>query len=180
MIEDEPSGNDRPPYSYVPGGPWPHPISDPNGHSSGHRAGLVPPIVADAWSRSPAYLTGIALFNDGYYWEAHEVWEGLWHAHGRRGPTADLLKALIKLAAAGVKVREGQPAGVTTHAGRASALIAAVAEAVGPSLLGLDLPKLAAIATEIAERPPTDASGRDAAVAVVFAFRLEPSDVRPG
>ena len=57
-------------------------------------------------------VEGIALFNAGYYWEAHEAWEGLWHAHGRDGPTADVLKGLIKLAAAGVKVREGRPHGV--------------------------------------------------------------------
>ncbi|TGQ49534.1 DUF309 domain-containing protein, partial [Mesorhizobium sp. M1C.F.Ca.ET.210.01.1.1] len=23
---------------------------------------------------------GIDLFNHGYYWEAHEAWEPLWHA----------------------------------------------------------------------------------------------------
>jgi hypothetical protein len=124
-------------------------------------------------------LRGINLFNDGYYWESHEAWEGLWHAHGRRGPTADLLKALIKLAAAGVKVREGQPAGVTTHARRAALLIVAVAEAVGPGHLGLNLTELAAFATDLAERPPTAASGKDAAVAVVFTFRLEPREIRP-
>ena len=58
--------------------------------------------------RSGRFRRAIELFNAGYYWEAHEVWEELWHVEGRRGPTAELLKALIKLAAAGVKVREGQ------------------------------------------------------------------------
>ena len=67
------------------------------------------PMPADA-AASPMFRRGVALFNAGYYWEAHEAWEGLWHAYGRRGPTADVLKALIKLAAAGVKVREGQRA----------------------------------------------------------------------
>ena len=64
------------------------------------------PIVADGWALSPAYLRGVELFNAGYYWEAHESWEALWHAHGRRGPTAGVLQGLIKLAAAGVKIRE--------------------------------------------------------------------------
>ena len=48
---------------------------------------------------------GRALFNARLFWEAHEAWERLWHAHGRRGPTADLLKALIKLAAAGARAQ---------------------------------------------------------------------------
>jgi predicted metal-dependent hydrolase len=31
----------------------------------------------------PRYLAGISLFNDGDYFEAHEVWEGLWaESHG--------------------------------------------------------------------------------------------------
>jgi hypothetical protein len=54
-----------------------------------------------------AYLRGIDLFNFGYWWESHEAWEGLWRACGRRGPAADFLKGLIKLAAAGVKASTG-------------------------------------------------------------------------
>jgi uncharacterized protein len=66
------------------------------------------------------------LFNHGYYWEAHEVWEQLWVAAGRQGADADLLKGLIKLAAAGVKCRQGQIAGVRRHALRAAELLAGV------------------------------------------------------
>jgi len=174
MIDGDDGRNDRPPYSYVPGGPWPHPIADPAGHSSGSRPGPALPVVGDAWGKSPAYLRGVDLFNDGYYWEAHEVWEALWHAHGRRGPVADVVKALIKLAAAGVKVREGQPHGVATHAGRAADLLDAVRAGHGPRRLGIDLGDLASRAREVAGRPPTAAAGKDATVAVVFAFRIEP------
>ena len=65
----------------------------------------------------------MALFNAGYYWEAHDAWESLWHAHGRRGVVADVIKALIKLAAAGVKAREGHEHGVRIHAGRAAEFV---------------------------------------------------------
>ena len=51
----------------------------------------------------------------------------LWHAAGRTGATADFLKGLIKLAAAGVKVREGRAAGVRRHAERAVDLLQRVA-----------------------------------------------------
>lgn len=63
------------------------------------------------------------LFNHGYYWEAHEVWESLWIAAGRRGAWALLLQGLIKLAAAGVKCREGRREGVRRHAVRAGELV---------------------------------------------------------
>src|SRR5207245_4482297 len=129
--------------AFGPGGPWPHPTGSPQGHSAGKPHEVVPPIGRDDWRDSSAYLRGIQLFNAGYYWEAHEAWEGLWHAHGRKGPTADVLKGLIKLAAAGVKVRERQPGGVSTHANRAAALFEAVREKEGPRVLGLDLVWLA-------------------------------------
>jgi hypothetical protein len=57
------------------------------------------------------YLRGIDLFNHGFYWESHEAWEAVWISAGRRGSVADFLKALIKVAAAGVKAREGREAG---------------------------------------------------------------------
>jgi hypothetical protein len=120
---------------------------------------------------------GIRLFDQGFYWEAHEAWERLWHWLGRTGPEADLVKALIKLAAAGVKIRQGQPAGVRTHAGRARALIHSLRKAGQDVLLGLDLSVLEARAGEVENDPPTDLQGLDARVVRVFTFELEP---RPG
>lgn len=111
-----------PPYSYVPGHA-PHPVSDPAGHMHGKAHESPPPLDPGAWRESAAYLYGVDLFNHGYYWEAHEAWESLWHAAGRAGTTATWLKALIKLAAAGVKVREGNAAGATRHARRALDLV---------------------------------------------------------
>lgn len=92
-----------PPYGYVPGlNPRPEGEAE------------IPPEDRFAW--------GVDLFHNGYYWEAHEAWEGCWHAAGRRGPVADRLKGLIRLAAAGVKVRQRQPDGVASHAAGAAAL----------------------------------------------------------
>src|SRR4051812_36882722 len=93
-----------PPYSYVTGR-FPHPTRDPAGHSYGHAPLAPPPIDPEYWQQSRDYLFACDLFNFGFYWESHEVWESLWQACGRSGPTADFLKGLIKLAAAGVKAR---------------------------------------------------------------------------
>jgi uncharacterized protein len=117
------TAQDLPPYTYTPG-VTPHPISDPAGHSHG-RAGSAVTMNAERLSESPAFRRGVELFGTGYYWEAHEEWESVWHAVGRQGSIADVLKGLIKLAAAGVKAREGNLEGVRRHARRAVELLSA-------------------------------------------------------
>lgn len=173
-IPQSPSPIPYPPYAFVPGGRWPHPTGAPGGHSAGESRGATAPIEEENWSRSPSYRRGIVLFNAGYYWEAHEVWEGLWHAHGRRGPTADLIKGLIKLAAAGVKVRQRQRHGVVTHARRASGSFAMARACGGRFQLGLDLDEWIKTAEGIADEPPDDPEPPGVPVSRVFAFRIEP------
>src|SRR5947209_1764288 len=92
LVPDEP----LPPYTYVPGR-CPHPTSDPAGHSFNVPRERPAAPDPDNWAACRPYQVGIDLFNHGYYWEAHEVWEGLWHACGRKGMTADFLKGLIRL-----------------------------------------------------------------------------------
>lgn len=167
LVPDEP----LPPYSYVTGR-FPHPTRDPAGHSFGRAAHQPPPIAPDRWRQSRDYLAGCDLFNHGYYWEAHEMWEGLWHACGRRGPTADFIKALIKLAAAGVKAREGRPGGVARHAARAAELLESVrARTTEASYLGLDVDRLIATARRLAREPITPAPSNEP-VQIVFDFQL--------
>jgi hypothetical protein len=120
---------------------------------------------------------GCDLFNHGYYWEAHETWEGLWVACGRKGTTADFLKGLIKLAAAGVKAREGRSPGVTRHAARAAALFRLVRRAIdAPRYLGLCVADLIAVADDLPGH--TSAAHRNAPVEIVFDFHLIPEPVR--
>jgi hypothetical protein len=163
-----------PPYAYIPGGGWHHPTRSPHGHLFGRGHSTANPIEQDRWEGSPEYRRGIDLFNAGFYWEAHEAWESLWHAHGRRGPIAEVLQALIKLAAAGVKVREGRPGGVRTHASRAAILFARARAQAGPHLLGLDLDDWVARALALSQNPPIDLAPRGTPVSRVFDFRLEP------
>jgi hypothetical protein len=175
---DDGSGRERtwwmPPYSYVPGGPWPHPNRakeagvDREQEPSGTGAS-TPEEVAD----SPLFRRGVELFDAGYYWEAHEAWEVLWHAAGRRGATADVLRGLIKLAAAGIKVRERREAGVRTHARRAADCFASARRQGGVHQLGLDLDVWIERALAIAEGPPADPGLPDAPVTRVFAFGFD-------
>jgi uncharacterized protein len=48
-------------------------------------------------------LYGIDLYNFGYWWECHEVFEGLWHAVGHDTEQGNFFQALIQLAAANLK-----------------------------------------------------------------------------
>ena len=149
-----------PPYSYVPGR-YPHPFSDPRGHRYG--IDFPPPSCADPdrWRESFHYLLGLDLFNHGYFWEAHEMWEKLWHAAGRKGPAADFYKGLIQLAVAGVKIREGRPGGVLSHARRAAELFGQVRAAVGgEGYMGLCWESLQEVSEEMQQAVP--AQGGDA------------------
>jgi hypothetical protein len=94
-------------------------VRDPAGHS--YQVEPVP-VAAEASLDADAFLWGLDLFNHGYYWEAHEAWEGLWQVADRDGPLRMLFKGLILLSAAGVKIRERKNAAAARHAMRAAAL----------------------------------------------------------
>ncbi len=116
-----------PPYTYIPGRA-PHPLSDPRGHSYGRESRDAQPAGGAGHAPSVEFLWGVDLFNHGYYWEAHEAWESIWLSAGRETSRGRFLQALIKLAAAGVKAREGRPAGIRRHAARARELLDGIPE----------------------------------------------------
>lgn len=106
-----------PNYAYLPGR-LPHPIRHPAGHS--YQVEVIHP-AADI--ESEEFTWGCELFNHGYYWEAHEAWEGIWQVADKGSRLRSLLKALILLSAAGVKIREGKHTPAMRHAGRAAGLL---------------------------------------------------------
>ncbi len=121
------SSIELPAYAFIPGTSLPHPIRDPRGHSYGRKRISPPALTNDNWSTHKNYLVGLDLFNYGYYWEAHEEWERLWKSSGPDSLTGRFLKGLVKLSAAGVKVREGSIHGVRRHAASAGEVFADVA-----------------------------------------------------
>lgn len=68
---------------------------------------------------SPAYLEGIRLFNQGDYFNAHEVWEDAWNDANRR--ESSFYKGLIQLAVALCHFHNGNVRGATRlfHSGQA-------------------------------------------------------------
>jgi len=97
-----------PPYRFVPG-VNPHP-ERPGGH--GHRwQGETSPLSPDTWHENRLYLYGIDLYHQGYYWESHEAWEGLWRQNPRGEVPAQFLQGLILNSAAQLKVHAGAAPG---------------------------------------------------------------------
>ena len=91
-----------PSYRFLPG-KNPHPRRDPLGHSYGQPEPKLLAFPPEEWQRSEDYLYGIDLYNFAYWWECHEIFEGLWHAVGHDTEQGNFFQALIQLAAANLK-----------------------------------------------------------------------------
>ncbi|HKP00804.1 MAG TPA: DUF309 domain-containing protein [Nitrospiraceae bacterium] len=48
-------------------------------------------------------MYGIDLYNFAFWWECHEIFEGLWHTVGHKTEQGSFFQALIQLAAANLK-----------------------------------------------------------------------------
>ena len=148
FLPDEPF----PPYRFVPG-KAPHPFM----HAGGYAYQQLPPPppyrATDAWRDNAAFLRGCDFFNRGWWWEAHEVWEGSWHVcKPCDAPQADLLQSLIQYAAAALNRERGHDKAAQRLLGLANARLAVLATAT-PRLCGLDLAALMAEAERHLGRP---------------------------
>ncbi|ADG67269.1 protein of unknown function DUF309 [Planctopirus limnophila DSM 3776] len=119
-----------PAYTFIPGSDAPHPYRDPRGHSYQKRHPPSRPLIPASWAENRNYLLAMDYFNYGYYWESHEEWERLWRVSTPDSLVGRFLKGLVKLAAAGVKVRENSIHGVRRHSASAGEIFADVAAEV--------------------------------------------------
>jgi hypothetical protein len=132
-----------PPYRYVPG-LHPHPVAHPEGHShdpTGAHPQAGPLLPADRWRESNDYLFGVDLYNRGYWWEAHEAWEGLWQQTDKSGQQGRFLQGLIQTSAAHLKRHVHQPDGVQRLLERAREHLAAARAGLGADglYMGVDI-----------------------------------------
>ena len=100
-----------PSYRFVPGHSA-HPRRDLQGHSYGKLEPKLGSVSSDRWFDCEDYLYGVDLYNFGYWWESHEVFEALWHAAGHATMEGRFFRAIIQIAAANLKRAMGrdQPA----------------------------------------------------------------------
>ncbi|SHJ06052.1 protein of unknown function [Malonomonas rubra DSM 5091] len=93
-----------PAYRYLPFRPdIPHPKVDPAGHSYGREDDDLAGFSPADWRQCQPFLYGVDLFNNGYWWEAHEAWETIWLAAGQKTPTGQFIQGLILLSAGQLK-----------------------------------------------------------------------------
>lgn len=111
-------------YCYVPG-QAPHPRRDKGGHSYGRPEPRARRADPAEWRRDEVYLTGVDLFNLGFYWESHEAFEALWRA-ASGPPERDFFQGVIQLAAASLKHRMGAERAARALAERALARLGGV------------------------------------------------------
>ena len=109
-----------PPYRFVPG-KAPHPFAHEGGWGYGTERPVPPYTPPERWRECTNYLYGVDLFNAGWWWEAHETWEELWHVtQAESEGWTDLLKGLIQLAACSLNRERG------VHGGANRLLVTAV------------------------------------------------------
>lgn len=125
-------------YRFLPG-QMPHPRRHPCGHSYGLQEPRPRAFLEEEWSASEDYLYAIDLYNFAYWWESHEVFEGLWHVCGRRTSAGNFFQALIQLAAANLKQVLGRERAVKNLVQRGLERL----QNVPPRYMGVDTVRLA-------------------------------------
>lgn len=97
----------------------------------------VPVVFGDVGQ----WRSGLSLFEQGLFWEAHEAWEELWHLCQKQSCAGLVLRGLIQAAAACLKSVRGEERGVAILSARAAATL----RSAGVSAWnGVDLERLCA------------------------------------
>lgn len=139
MTTEDTSKIDLPPHAYVPG------------RTPRHADGTFDDICTsakfasgvDGLARSKAWQTGLEWLRDGYYWEAHELFEAVWMALPEDAPERQMVQALIQVANGHLKFRMGRPEAARRVVERANAHLRACRSSGKSVLLGIDIESLA-------------------------------------
>lgn len=94
-----------PPHAYVPGQTPRH----PEGYFDPLIATLPANLPPEALHQSALWRAALAYFDQGYYWEAHELLEPIWMRCPEASAERRMVQALIQLANARLKLRMQRP-----------------------------------------------------------------------
>ncbi len=100
------------------------------------------------WEQNLPYRYGWRLFEAGFYWEAHEVWECVWLAAPPNSRERLLLRSLIQFANAKLKQAMGQERAVARLAGELAGLLAEPGLRGAP-VMGVSAAELSRLLNEI-------------------------------
>ena len=79
---------------------------------AGFKVGLTPELTPEDLAGSDAFDAGIEAFCQGFYWEAHELWEPVWMCLPAGSGERQVMQGLIQLTNAGLKAAMGRPRAV--------------------------------------------------------------------
>jgi hypothetical protein len=97
------------------------------------------PTDPRAWRENEAYLAGLHLYANGYYWEAHEVLEPVWMNASPNSQERELTQGLIQLANAALKLKMAQPAAADRLAAIAEKHFREAALGAATIVMGVDI-----------------------------------------
>ena len=109
------------------------------------------------WRENVAWLYGIRLIREGFYWEAHEVLETVWMNAAPNSREKALVQALIHGANARLKQRLGRPNAAARLVALSTEACKRVYEKDGGPVLGLSTEAAMAFCSRI--RDESDESG---------------------
>lgn len=125
---------------------------------------------------SEALERGIALFNEGRYMEAYEVWEARWSEDMTEG--TELLQGLLQISVGLAKLEGGNPRGTLKLLDRGMGLL----KPYGPEAYEIDIDSLLEVVGGFRERAATlIAAGNEGGNTVVSTDQAsqEPVEERP-
>ena len=132
-----------PPYRFVPG-VNPHPVRDPEGHSYGLHEPPRDAVPQERWRDDEDHLFAVDLYHNGFFWEAHEVWEAVWRTAPSGGPQWLFVQGLIMLAAGQLKLHMGNRRAALHLTRNAIDRISRAGVAGHESYMGVDVRRLLA------------------------------------
>ena len=97
-----------PSHAYVPGETPRHPEGSFDRLTETARSGMTPAALA----ASDAWRAGWQFLRQGYFWEAHELFEPVWMALLPNSRERAMVQGAIQLANAALKARMGRPRAV--------------------------------------------------------------------
>lgn len=121
------------------------------------KCGVHDPVDALTWLRARDYLCGLALYEFGYFWEAHEVWEPVWLRCAPNSRERHTVAGLIQLANGCLKLRMGRGKAASRLAAEAARLIGEAGQNGAEPVLGVEVVVLAAAVTRF--RSTIDGAG---------------------
>lgn len=96
--------------------------------------------VAEPLAECPAWRAGKRFFREGFFWEAHEVWEAVWMAAPENSAEKVMVQGAIQLANARLKRRMGRDAAAAKLEGMAWGLMAEAWRRADGPVMGLVRP----------------------------------------